>query len=94
MTLPGNLSFKRILIVIVGSPLLGGFAWGTLHPPSGWDSVAGRVINGLLAAPMSLFVMFARPDKLQSWLFIALAFVMLLLLAIRWPRSATSGGPG
>ncbi len=93
MALPGNLSFKRILIVIVGSPLLGGFAWGTLNPPAGWDSLAGRLLNGALAAPMSFFVMFARPDKLQSWLFIALAFVVLLFLAIRWPRSPSNAAP-
>lgn len=90
MALPGNLSLKRILIVVVGSPLLGGFVWGALNPPSGWDNLAGRFIYGVLAAPMSFFVMFARPDKLQSWAFIAVAFVFLLLLAIRMPRSQPS----
>ncbi|HWT17057.1 MAG TPA: hypothetical protein VN581_14870 [Patescibacteria group bacterium] len=86
MALLDNLSLKRILMVVVGSPLLGGFVWGALNPPSGWDNLAGRFLHGALAAPMSLFIMFARPDKLQSWLFIAFAFVLLLFLAIRLPR--------
>jgi hypothetical protein len=83
----GNFGLKRLLIVVVGSPLLGGFAWGVMNPPAGWDNVAGRLIHGALAAPMSLFVLFSRPDKLQSWLYIAVAFVLLLVLAIRWPRT-------
>lgn len=90
MAMAGNLSLKRILIVVVASPLLGGFVWGVLNPPSGWDNLGGRFIHGALAAPMSFFVMFARPDKLQSWLFVALAFVILLFLAIRLPRSPAS----
>jgi hypothetical protein len=92
MALPGNLSLKRIVIVLVGSPLLGGFVWGALNPPATWDHLVGRFIHGVLAAPMSLFVMFARPDKLQSWLFIAVAFVFLLFLAIRMPRSRPGAG--
>ena len=91
MAFPGNLNPKRILVVVVGSPLLGGFAWGAMNPPSGWDNFGGRLIHGLLAAPGMFLLLFARPDKLQwAWLFIAPAFVLLLSLAIRWPRS-TSG---
>ena len=90
MALPGNLSVKRILIVVVGSPLLGGFVWGAFNPPSGWDNLAGRLIHGVLAAPGTVLLLVARPDKLQwGWLFIGLAFVLLLTLALRWPRSAS-----
>jgi hypothetical protein len=80
-----------MLLVALGSPLLGGFAWGVLNPPAGWENLGGRLIHGVLAAPVSLFVMFLRPDKLQSWLAIALATALLLFLAIRWPRSPTGG---
>lgn len=86
MAMPRNLDIKRMILVVLGSPLLGGFFWGVFNPPGGWDNVGGRIVHGLLAAPMSLFVMFVRPDKVQSWPFIAAAFLLLLFVAIRWPR--------
>jgi uncharacterized membrane protein YccC len=87
MTRFGNLSIKRSLLAIVGSPLLGGFAWGVLNPSSGWETLVGRLIHGILAAPMSLFMVFTRPDKVPSWPLVAVALLILLLAAMRWPRS-------
>ena len=86
MAIAGNLSFKRMLFVVLASPAVGGFAWGALNPPSGWDNLAGRLIHGVLAVPMTFFTMFARPDKVPSWACIAIAFLLLCLVAIRWPR--------
>ena len=87
MSPSGNLSPMRFLVALLGAPFLGGFIWGVLNPSSGMDSFAGRLINGVLAAPMTVFTMLMRPDKVPSWLCVFAAFLLLLWLAIRVPRS-------
>lgn len=86
----GNLTVKRFAYAVAGSPLLGGFAWGVLNPSSGMEGLIARFVDGVLAAPMFVFVMFARPSRLPSWLFVAAAFLLLLFIAIRWSRSTGS----
>jgi hypothetical protein len=88
MALTGNLSPRRMLFVVLASPAVGGFAWGILHPPNGWENFTGRLLNGVLAVPMTFLTMLARPDKVPSWAYIAAAFLVLCLVAIRWPRAA------
>lgn len=91
MAVPGNLTLKRMVFVVLAAAPVGGFAWGVLNPPSGWDNIAGRLIHGVLAVPVTVFTMFARPDKVPSWTYIAIAFLLLCLVAVRWPRSTEPG---
>ena len=85
MSLPGNLGGTRIFLAFAGAPLLGGFAWGVLNPPAGFDSFLGRMIHGALAAPMSLFMIFIRPDRVPSWPLVGVALLFLLWVGMRLP---------
>ena len=94
MSLPGNLGATRVFLALAGAPMLGGFAWGVLNPPAGFENFAGRLIHGALAAPMSLFMIFVRPDRVPSWPLIAVALLLLLWVGMRWPvaeRETTTG---
>lgn len=89
-----NLSIKRLVFVFIGSPLLGSFVWAVFNPPAGWENVLFRFIHGVLVAPVSLFVMVMRPDKIQSWAYIGVTFLLLSWIAIRLPRSSVGGYGG
>lgn len=87
MAVGGNLSVKRFIFALAASPLVGGFAWGVMNLPNGWSGLAARLINGVLAAPMFVFVLFARPSRVPSFLYILAAFLVLLWIALRLPKA-------